>query len=266
MKKTKEFIALFFTGIIVTVAGCGNVATQNHEVKEEQTDIVENKDKNLAESDTVLWMNGTYAVLTELNSCDYTVFGGMKANEMNKEMMQESLNEWWEITDRESADEMITWLLTEGGHRVQFGEEMRYLEETGIKDVTEEERKQFIYDNFEMSEEQAEIYAKLYSLYAQKGEDAILGWDYCRAMNLLGDYYIAGYYSKEEALDKSLEIGKELQTKFDSWDSMADSYLAGYEYWSEESSDERRAVYEKIKAAEDSPYYLDWNLNLEKTW
>ena len=47
---------------------------------------------------------------------------------------------------------------------------------------------------------------------------------------------------------------------------MADSYLAGYEYWSEESSDERRAVYEKIKAAEDTPYSLDWNLNLEKTW
>ena len=85
-------------------------------------------------------------------------------------------------------------------------------------------------------------------------------------MNLVGNYYIAGYYSKEEALDKSLEIGKELQTKFDSWDSMTDSYLAGYEYWSEESSDERRAVYEKIKAAEDTPYSLDWNLNMEKTW
>ena len=91
-------------------------------------------------------------------------------------MMQESLNEWWEITDRESADEMITWLLAEGGHRVQFGEEMRYLEETGIQDVQEDARKQFMYDNFEMSEEEAEIYAKLYSLYAQKGEAAILGW------------------------------------------------------------------------------------------
>jgi hypothetical protein len=42
--------------------------------------------------------------------------------------------------------------------------------------------------------------------------------------------------------------------------------MVGYEYWAEESSDERRAVYEELKAAPDSPYQLDWNLTLEKNW
>lgn len=248
MRRMKKLTALLLTCVMaVSAVGCGNVV-----------------DKTT--SDTVLWINGTYAVLTKLNSCDYTEFGGMKANSMNKEIMQNTLNEWWGITDRDSADEMITWLLDEGGHRVGFGEDMRYLEDNGMKDVPEDQREQFIFDNFEMEEEQAKMYAALYTLYLEKGEDAILGWDYCRAMNLLGDYYIAGYYSNEEALDKSLDIGKEIQTEFDSWDSMMDSYLAGYEYWAEESSDERRSVYEEIKAAEDSPYNLDWNLELEKTW
>ena len=47
---------------------------------------------------------------------------------------------------------------------------------------------------------------------------------------------------------------------------MMDSYLRGYEYWAEESSDERRGIYEEIKAASDSPYQLDFQMSLEKTW
>jgi hypothetical protein len=45
-----------------------------------------------------------------------------------------------------------------------------------------------------------------------------------------------------------------------------DSYLRGYEYWAEESSDERRAVYEDLKGREDNPYAVDFKMTLEKTW
>ena len=45
-----------------------------------------------------------------------------------------------------------------------------------------------------------------------------------------------------------------------------ESYFAGYEYWSEESSDERRDIYEDLKSSSDNPFALDWNTTLEKTW
>ena len=45
-----------------------------------------------------------------------------------------------------------------------------------------------------------------------------------------------------------------------------ENYLVGYEYWAEESSDERRAIYEELNAASDNPYAVDFNLTLEKTW
>ena len=83
-------------------------------------------------------------------------------------------------------------------------------------------------------------------MYEQFGAEAIDGWDYCRALNLMSFFYLAGYYTEEEALDKSLEIAVTLQEKFDSWDALVDSYLRGYEYWAEESSDERREVYEDL--------------------
>ena len=79
-------------------------------------------------------------------------------------------------------------------------------------------------------------------------------------------YYLAGYYTEEEALDASLALAAEIQSSFDSWDSFMESYFVGYEYWSEENSDERRQIYEDIKASADNPFVLEWGMTLEKTW
>ena len=51
----------------------------------------------------------------------------------------------------------------------------------------------------------AQNYADMFGFYEQYGPDAIAGWDYCRAMNLMSFYYLAGYYTEQEALDKSLK-------------------------------------------------------------
>lgn len=72
--------------------------------------------------------------------------------------------------------------------------------------------------------------------------------------------------SAEESLEQSLTLAKTIQSTFDSWDSFMESYFAGYEYWSEESSDERREIYETLKSSSDNPFVLDWNTPLEKTW
>ena len=79
-------------------------------------------------------------------------------------------------------------------------------------------------------------------------------------------YYLAGYYSENEALDKSLEIAQTVQPLFGSWDDLVASYMRGYEYWAGESSAERQAVYEDIRSREDSPYQVDFKMQLEKTW
>ncbi len=41
-----------------------------------------------------------------------------------------------------------------------------------------------------------------------------------QSMSNLGFYYIAGYYTIEETLDKSLETAKTIQTKFSYWQGM----------------------------------------------
>ena len=42
------------------------------------------------------------------------------------------------------------------------------------------------------------------------------------------------------------------------------SYMRGYEYWAEESADERRALYEDLKTREDNPYSVDLRRNLKR--
>lgn len=215
--------------------------------------------------DTVRWFNASYAILTELNGWDYNIFAGLPANDMVKEMEIQSLEQWWSVTDRQSADETLDWALTEG-HRTEFVENMQQLEQAGMGEVAPEGRKDFMLANFQVTEEEAQTYVNDYAMYEQYGAGAIDGWDYCRAMNLVSFYYLAQYYTEEEALDKSLEIAKTIQPLFTSWDELVDSYLRGYEYWADESSQERRSVYEDLKSREDNPYEVDYNTTLEKVW
>ncbi len=216
-------------------------------------------------TDTIQWFNNTCAVLTAVNSWDYTMFGGLPANEASKQITQALLDNWWGVTDRASADETMDWLLAEG-HRASFTDDMEYLEQAGAGEVPAEERVDFFLENFDIDVEEAENYAVWYGFYETYGDNALLGWDYSRAMSILGNYYLSGYYTEAEALDKSMEVAKMIQESFDSWDDFMESYFVGYEYWAEESSEERRGIYEEMKAQADSPYNVDWNLTFEKTW
>lgn len=215
-------------------------------------------------SPTVLWFNGTYAVLTELNGGDYKLIGGQKADQENKEAQIQSLEEWWGVTDRQSADESLEWVISEG-HRILYADEMESLEMEGTSNFTYDELAEIFAEYFE-SEEEGENLARLYTYYINNKENGISAWDYSRALSLLGWYYLSGYYTKEEAMDKSLEVAQIIQEEFSSWDEFMESYFMGYEYWNNSSSDERRAIYDNIKSREDSPYKLDWNLTLEKDW
>lgn len=216
-------------------------------------------------SDTVQWFNNTYAILTVLNERDYTVYTGGPANTVSKMQAEVVLENSWSVTDRATADETLQWLLDEG-HRLSLAEELEMLAELGLADIPETQRAETILEYYDLEETLAEQYAKWFSLYEQYGSDAAAGWDYSRAMWLLGYYYLAGYYTQEEALDQSLSLAKTIQSTFDSWDGFMESYFAGYEYWSEESSDDRREIYESLKSADDNPFRLDWNTPLEKTW
>lgn len=289
MKKLKKFLCV--TGLAVCMAlsmtACstageddGAVSLESLEELEEEAEEkaegseeeVATEDEDFSEdglstemTDTIRWFNATYAILTELNGFDTEYFGGMATNDMNAMISQASLEESWGVTDRATADETMEWLLTEG-HRTGFKDNMADLADAGIDSVEADGRADFIYNTYEVGESEAQFLADMYGYYEEYGESAIDAWDYCRAMSLAAFYYHAGYYTETEALNKSMEIAEMIQPLYTSWDEAMNSYLLGYEYWAEESSDERREIYEDLKQEDDSLYNIDWNLAFEKTW
>ena len=160
----------------------------------------------------------------------------------------------------------------EEGHRKDFIEEMNLIQEDGLLELSTEEVK-MVFEQMDFTKEESACYLAAIDAYKAHGEHAIDAWDYCRALQLLGWYYVAGFYTEEETLDQSLEVAKKLQTLYTSWDEMCESYLAGYNYWSVDDPNDpssatatRRAIYEELKSSKENPYTLDWNTPLEKTW
>ncbi len=259
MKKKHE-LKMFFAFCMILVLTVTGVSGCGSKVKEEE--LLD----QIMMSDTIRWFNACYAILTETNNRDYNLFGGLTNTESNRKDVIRLLDDGWGITDWDSADSTLEWIQKKG-HRSEFAKIVRALEKDGMSDIPEDEREAFLLERYDVGgDERAYLYLEWYKMYEDYGIDAISGWDYCRAMSLLGFFYLAEYYTEEEALNKSLEIAQIMQPLFTSWDELMDSYLCGYEYWSEESSEERRAVYEDLKGREDSPYKIDYNLVLEKTW
>lgn len=219
-------------------------------------------------SDTLLWFNGTYGLLTASNRGNLQLVGGFEANDTTKQQMIEGLKNSWDVTDRASADENLKWLLEEG-----HNSDLLELYQSCEMDIyTKEELVQEL-ENAKITGIDAVIMLLTYDAVQQYGENAIKAWDLCRAMQMSTWYYLAGYYTYEEAMDQSLEIAKLLQSTYTSWDDMMQSYLYGFQYWNEDdSSDEtsdsyaRKQLYERLKTQENSPYQLDWNMTLTKDW
>lgn len=217
-------------------------------------------------TDTIQYFNAACALLTKLNGWDYTLFGGLPANEDSMLVVQTLLSQSWQVTDKTSADAAVDLFLTGGGDRAVYVENMEYLKEEGVAEAAAEDRAAWLSDNFEITAEEAEAFADQYNVYEVLGESAVSAWDYSRAMSLYSYYFQAGYYTEAEALDASLALAETMQKEFESWDEFMESCFLGYEQLTGESSDELRTIYSELKAASDNPYRVDWNTALEKSW
>lgn len=59
-----------------------------------------------------------------------------------------------------------------------------------------------------------------------------LAWDICRSAYLVNMGYGAHYLTEQEAWDRLMEIARQAQGNFSSWQELSDNYLDGREIWS----------------------------------
>ena len=166
---------------------------------------VEGKEMDV-NSDTVQWFCSAYAIYTQFNKKDLGIVGGLgKENEHLIPSIRKALLIGWEIKNRESAIEGTDWLVSEG-HRTKYRVLAAEMQEKGLLEMSEEELKKGTSASDIPLYRQIAI-SRAWRAFGEKGIDA---WDYCRALQVLGDCYQAGYINLEECLDCSLVIAKTL--------------------------------------------------------
>lgn len=235
----------------------------------------EGQSQEEVESDTIQWMNGTYALITESNGKSRKLVGGAERSVSEMIFYRYQLEEGWDVVDEQSAAETLVWLERDG-HRVEYEDYKDFLEEYGMLDVSEKEFEKAMADSLaagEFDDEDIQRFFAVYECSRQCPDVGILAWDLVRVNQLAGWYYVAGYLTLNESLEIQLTNSKEMQAQFDSWDDLMTSYLLGYQFWSGENADAssselavRRNIYESLKVLNDSPYALDFNMKLKRTW
>lgn len=223
-------------------------------------------------SDTIRWMCSAYAIYSAYNDKSLEVVGGLAGDdrEWYREEVKEALAGGWGIYDRKDVEDTLKDLLEEG-HRKQYKEAVSELKKAEILELSSGEAMVEIAGYDSLSEEEVCKYQTAYEAYQKYGENGIDGWDYCRALQILGDCYQAEYINLEECLDLSLPIAQELQKTYENWDGVAESYLYGYSFWKGERTDDydsqkRWEVYEELKNMESGPYTVPYDTKLENTW
>lgn len=223
-------------------------------------------------SDTIRWMCSAYAIYSAYNDKSLEVVGGLAGDdrEWYREEVKEALAGGWGIYDRKDVEDTLEDLLEEG-HRKQYKEAVSELKKAEILELSSGEAMVEIAGYDSLSEEEVCKYQTAFEAYQKYGEKGIDGWDYCRALQILGDCYQAEYINLEECLDLSLPIAQELQKTYENWDGVAESYLYGYSFWKGERTDDydsqkRWEVYEELKNMESGPYTVPYDTKLENTW
>ena len=96
-----------------------------------------------------------------------------------------------------------------------------------------------------------------------RGVDA---WDYVRIMRITGLCYQCGYISLEECLDQCLPIAQRLQKEYGSFEEIFESYIYGYQFWKNDSDDDRIYFYRRAAGEAVENIQSEYNTELVKDW
>lgn len=262
--------------VTLLISGCASAQTSDMNAAQEPAqgastdssgDAKDNVKKD-TNSDTVRFINATYALITTSNDMDTSIYGGLKRSFLNNMSMEVALKDSWDITDTASAESTIEWLMTEG-HNKEFMDLLK--EYQGNREELMKLRQELEAKGSLASDEAQllELYDMLEEVHADNPEQGILAWDLCRATQIASWSYVAGFLSYERSMEISIEASTRLQEQFTSWDQLVHNYLLGYQYWSGESPADaqselvlRKQIYTRLKADPSGPYQVDWNTAL----
>lgn len=189
--------------------------------------------KTVTQDNQMIYAWGLAGVLNKMNDSTNFTFAGERYSKTYEKEYRSLLADWWDIKNAAQAKETIQQLATAQMHNPQFKEDM-----ADVFKLNEEEMAKF--KNYLMTKasfKTALMYETMWDNRKSLEKNGIPAWDIARAPTVAGWSYLAGYITKEEAYQYSLEIGRNAQKYFHSYKAFADNYTLGYYYWSEDNAE-----------------------------
>ncbi len=152
----------------------------------------------------------------------------------------ETLEEWWNIADQETAIETLEWLIDEGDRK-----DFKSIAEALARDENP------LQEEDENGEQKIDVVRQ----YAPSlGRCGILGWDLIRYYYVIRMCFVAGYLSTKECWDLFEKAEPLIQREGKSWKDLLQQYWVGFAYWGGEEIDERKVLIERMLHHPESPY------------
>ncbi len=244
--------------------------------EQEATDIT------LPGNDAERWIAGSCAIWSEYcgGSCQY--LGGYEKTKANAKMVAKVLKEDWLVYDHKSGVSMVEYLLENAGSEDEDDEEDdgewddEDEEDDGEWDDDDEEDDDGEWDGEDEEEDDGEWddddeedddgeWDDEEDDEWEDDEDDIdtTAFDYACVCNMCGRMLIAGYLTREEAIQYATEAAKKIQELYDSWEEYFEAYITGA---AGGSNIKERApfeeAYRQVKQSPYNPMNLDWNTRL----
>ena len=218
----------------------------------------------MRDNPTVRWIIDAYAIYVPFESGEYGELGGHSLNDWDQEQVKEYLSDWWGITSRATATRTISQMLKKGT-RASYRHAFETYLKKGYLSMDENGYVDIISISEIPEDEQCRTWV-CYDAYGHLDTRGVDAWDYVRIMRITGLCYQCGYISLEECLDQCLPIAQRLQKEYGSFEEIFESYIYGYQFWKNDSDDDRIYFYRRAAGEAVENIQSEYNTELVKDW
>lgn len=220
--------------------------------------------EDVRDNPTVRWIIDAYAIYVPFESGEYGELGGHSLNDWDQEQVKEYLSDWWGITSRATATRTISQMLKKGT-RASYRHAFETYLKKGYLSMDENGYVDIISISEIPEDEQCRTWV-CYDAYGHLDTRGVDAWDYVRIMRITGLCYQCGYISLEECLDQCLPIAQRLQKEYGSFEEIFESYIYGYQFWKNDSDDDRIYFYRRAAGEAVENIQSEYNTELVKDW
>lgn len=220
--------------------------------------------EDVKDDPTVRWIIDAYAIYVPFENGEYGELGGHSREDWDQEQVKEYLSDWWGITSRATATRTISQMLKKGT-RASYRHAFETYLKKGYLSMDENGYVDIISISEIPEDEQCRTWV-CYDAYGHLDTRGVDAWDYVRIMRITGLCYQCGYISLEECLDQCLPIAQRLQKEYGSFEEIFESYIYGYQFWKNDSDDDRIYFYWRAAGEAVENIQSEYNTELVKDW